>query len=217
MPTLITFPIHIAYYQIMRGLQDLLIDDLLLEILYKHPQGITEYDLMQLLQERGQIPVLENAFSSQLNMFRAHFVLFNALYQLRDQLWHDEIAHLDITSIMITLGPYLQGDSGIVLHDPLREYYLNLDNLELTSAQDVEDLLSAFWIKFNAQSERLQALAILELEENVDLQTIRSQYKRLAMQHHPDRGGDKHTLQKINAAKDFLVKHHQTIARKILD
>ena len=200
----------------MRYLQDFLIDDLLLEILRKHPQGITEYDLMQALQERGDIPVLENAFTSHLNMFRAHFVLFNALYQLRDQLWQDEIAQLDITSIMITLGPYQPGENDLMHHDSLRDYYLNLENLELTSAQDVDDLLNAFWIKFNAQTERRQALEILELTEAVDIQTIKDQYRRLAMQHHPDRGGDKQTLQKINAAKDFLIRHHQTIGRKIL-
>ena len=188
----------------MRDLQDLLIDDLLLEILHQHTNGITEYDLMHALQERGQIPVLENAFSSHLNMFRAHFVLFNALYQLRDQLWQDEIAQLDITSIMITLGPYQAGEKDLVQHDPLRDYYLNLDNLELTSAQDVDDLLNAFWIKFNAQNERKQALEILELEESVDIDTIKTQYRRLAMQHHPDRGGEHGRMAALQEAYEVM-------------
>ena len=201
----------------MRCLQDLLIDDLLLDILNEHPQGITEYDLIQALQARGQIPILENAFSNNLNMFRAHFVLFNALYKLRDQLWQDQIAQLDITSIMVTLSPYQQGQHDLVHHDPLRAYYLDLNNLDLTSAEDVENLLNAFWVKFNAQTERQRALEILELNEPVDLLMIKSQYKRLAMQHHPDRGGDKHTLQKINAAKDFLVNYHRQTDRKILE
>jgi len=205
------------YHASMRCFQDLLIDSLLYDVLQQYPQGISEYDLMQALQERGDIPLLENAFSNKLNMFRAHFILYHALYQLRDQLWNDQLAHLDINSIMVCLQEYRAASAGLMPQDPLREYYLNLDNLEMTSEEDVEALLDAFWIRFNSQTERESALKVLELNDTNDISLIKSQYKRLAMQHHPDRGGSKTMLQKINAAKSFLVAHHARETKKILE
>lgn len=210
-------PHHFHYDAPMSSLHDLLIDSLLYDVLCCYPDGINEYDLMQALQDRGDIPVLENAFSSKLNMFRAHFILYHALYLLRDRLWEEQTGHLEINSVMVYLQDYRQGETALMPADPLREYYLDLSNLELTSAADVEALLNAFWIKFNAQNERESALRILQLEEPCDISAIKTQYRRLAMLHHPDRGGSKTELQKINAAKRFLLVQYARESKRILD
>ncbi|NNG14653.1 MAG: DnaJ domain-containing protein, partial [Gammaproteobacteria bacterium] len=44
------------------------------------------------------------------------------------------------------------------------------------------------------------------LDDPVSDADIKQQYRRLAMQHHPDRGGDDATLQKINAAMNILTR-----------
>ncbi|MFO7857445.1 MAG: J domain-containing protein, partial [Ectothiorhodospiraceae bacterium] len=45
---------------------------------------------------------------------------------------------------------------------------------------------------------------VLGLDDDADGQTVRQQYRRLAQRHHPDKGGDTETLQKINEAMMVL-------------
>jgi curved DNA-binding protein CbpA len=54
--------------------------------------------------------------------------------------------------------------------------------------------------------QRQQALAVLGLPPNATSQQIKRRYRTLAKQHHPDRGGDPHQMQKIIAAYEFLMK-----------
>jgi len=54
--------------------------------------------------------------------------------------------------------------------------------------------------------QRQQALAILGLPPNATPQQIKRRYRTLAKQHHPDRGGDPHQMQKIIAAYELLMK-----------
>lgn len=54
--------------------------------------------------------------------------------------------------------------------------------------------------------QRQQALAVLGLPLNATPQQIKHRYRTLAKQHHPDRGGDPHQMQKIIAAYEFLMK-----------
>jgi curved DNA-binding protein CbpA len=48
-------------------------------------------------------------------------------------------------------------------------------------------------------------MATLELTEPFDAASVRTQYRRLAMRHHPDRGGDAERLQAINRAFRILL------------
>ena len=56
---------------------------------------------------------------------------------------------------------------------------------------------------------RVKALEILGLDEPVSYEEVRVQYKRLAMEHHPDRGGDKEKLQLINEAMQQLKMYYR--------
>jgi len=80
-----------------------------------------------------------------------------------------------------------------------------LNNLINTSEDDVYDMLASFWNNFNRFDNRDAALAELGLKDPVDDKTIKDEYRRLAMQHHPDRGGDSDKLQKINDALALLL------------
>ena len=75
-----------------------------------------------------------------------------------------------------------------------------------TTADDVQELITSFWRRMNDKVERKKALADLGLQDPVDDNTVKQAYRKLVMKHHPDRGGEKEKLQKINAALAKLNK-----------
>lgn len=182
----------------------------LLGVLRAHPAGISEYELIQALENSGNAVFNADRLRNNLSLFQTHFFLFHHLYQLREELWSNGESRLDISPLCIQLLPINDTpDSALSDHDPLRDYYLQLDNLENTNADDVDKLLGKFWLRFVRNDEREAALAELELQDPVDWSTIKAQHRRLAMQHHPDRGGDEQRLQAINAAMDLLARDSQ--------
>jgi len=178
------------------------------EILREHPGGIREYDLMEALDKRCVEGFGRTAFADHLSMFQSHFLLFHCLYALRDRL-HEQgrAGGLDIHCLSIRLMPYTEGRNGLPQrHDPLRDYYLDLNNMEKTDAAEVDRLMNDFWLRFIALDERQQALQRLGLNDPVEYGQIKSRYRRLVMEHHPDRGGDHEQLQSINAAMRTLER-----------
>ena len=115
---------------------------------------------------------------------------------------------LTINPLCIQLTPKKDGDSSsLAEHNPLREYYLDLNNLKEVGETEVNQLFTRFWERFISNDKRRGALVELELQDPVDWLTIKKQHRRLAMQHHPDRGGNEERLQAINAAMGALAKN----------
>ncbi|MHB1292692.1 MAG: DnaJ domain-containing protein, partial [Sulfuricella sp.] len=75
---------------------------------------------------------------------------------------------------------------------------------ENTGKQEVLEMLDTFWLRFARLGHRAEALAALGLADPVDYPEIRRRYRELAMEHHPDRGGELEKLQAINAAMELL-------------
>lgn len=179
--------------------------ELILEALEIHPSGISEYELIQWIKKRGHRAFQDIAFWNRLSLFETHFVLFHTLYQLKDRLWRQNRGTLEINVLNIVLLPQRTSTSGSLAdHDPLRDYYLDLDNLANTTDADIRELLATFWQRISRHDKRAAALAELGLCDPVDDVAIKKQHRRLVMQHHPDRGGNKEKLQAINAAMELL-------------
>jgi hypothetical protein len=174
-------------------------------LLHQHPAGLSEHQLLRRLYDAGHLPFLGASPWEPQALFCAHFVLFHALYRLRDRAWQAQQAHLEIRPLNIRWQPYHGGQGGLARPDTLREYYLDLSNLEQTSARDVDALLAAFWVRFQRRDQRAAALMELGLSDPVDDATIKRTYRQLVMQHHPDRGGETERLQVINAAVKALL------------
>lgn len=172
--------------------------------LENHPEGIGEYDLMQRLRAQNYFEFLASPAMPE-ELFRAHFVLFHALYLLRDIFLEQELYLLEIHTLKIQLLPYKKGENGLQTDDKLREYYLDFKNLENTSEDDVYEMLASFWKMYQKIDSREDALAELDLKDPVDDKIIKEKYRRLVMQHHPDRGGDTEKLKKINDALASLL------------
>ena len=172
--------------------------------LENHPKGIGEYDLMTNLKSLGYFDFLSQPALPH-ELFQAHFFLFHSLHLLSNTLLEQKLYLLSIHTLKIQLLPYQEGENTLQVDDKLKAYYLDLNNLENTTEDDVYNMLASFWSKFNRFDSREEALAELGLSDPVDDKTIKKEYRRLAMQHHPDRGGDTETLQKINDALALLL------------
>ncbi|MDH3973242.1 MAG: DnaJ domain-containing protein [Deltaproteobacteria bacterium] len=179
----------------------------ILAILEKFPAGISEYNMMQELKGKtGQIP--QDFGHNNLALFRSHFLLFNALYELQLKLPEKTGKVLEISPLHIQLRSPSSENSGKLpadnSHASLRDYYLDMANLEQTTSDDVEDMLNQFWKIYFARDKRIEALKVLGLEEGARFDEIRKRYRELAKKIHPDRGGDKEKLQEINEAMEIL-------------
>ena len=179
---------------------------MLLAILRRHAQGLSEYECLTAIWQSESTVLPQAEDHDPLRLFQAHFLLFNALYRLRDKLWAEQSGTLEISPLQIVLRPYQAGANAVASTDVLREYYLNPDNLHGVDIAEAEDMLVRFWERFAANEELHEALAVLGLKAPVDYDTVKRRYRMLTMQHHPDRGGSKEKLQQINAAMETLQK-----------
>jgi len=179
---------------------------LLLRLLTDHRDGMSEFSLLERLAEQGLAAFGRETRSDALCLFQSHFVLFHLLYRLRDRLRAEGAGELRIDCLCIRLDPLQPGggDGLPAIPDPLGAYYLEPENLRTTGAEEVEALLAAFWGRYCSFDRRADALLVLGLSDPVADEEIRRAYRRLAMEHHPDRGGDTARLQAINAAMEVL-------------
>lgn len=187
------------------------LSDTLLGLLRAAPGGISEYQLIQTLRAERNPHLSQRSLQDSLVLFQTHFRVFNALYRLRDRLWAERAGHLEISPLCIRLLPYQAGSQALSESDPLRDYYLDMDQLRATTQADVEHLLDSFWKRLDSGGDqKLDALRLFELDQEpaLDLARIRLRYRQLVSRHHPDRGGSTERLQSINAAMDVLQRHY---------
>lgn len=175
------------------------------EILELHPDGLSEYNFIKQLKARGFFAFLEPRPAPPHVLFCAHFLLFHTLYRLRDAEHGARRATLTISPFLIERRPYLGAKPGLEQNDPLYEYYSDLSNLEVMDEAQVRQLLDGFWQQIEQREHRQEALEVLGLADPVDNATIKKTYKRLAMIHHPDRGGSSEHLQAIHTAMNRLL------------
>lgn len=183
-------------------------DDLgetLLVALRNAPGGLSEHELFKILANGGDERFEDSVFQQPLALYRAHFVLFHHLYRLQQRLCREGLGQLRISPLCIRLREdAMPAGTALDEPDPLRAYYLDLDNLTDTTGDDVDQMLGRFWAGLTNDQRRQEALAVLGLNDPVEDQQIKRTYRRLAMAHHPDRGGDTARLQALNAAMAVL-------------
>lgn len=178
-------------------------------LLTARPAGIGEHELLKIL--RWEQPSFA-AFDARepLSLFRGHYLLFHVLYRLRDRLTRERRGHLVVDPLRIALEPTAVTESGeksAALTPALdfADWYADLRRLTTVTAVEINTWLRQFHAARQGWSQRQAALAALELQDPVDTAAIRRQYRRLAMRHHPDRGGDGQRLREIHAALAVLA------------
>ncbi|MFM5428060.1 DNA-J related domain-containing protein [Aeromonas veronii] len=176
----------------------------LLVLLQQAAGSYKVHELMAALRQQGAIPVL--ADDEQLQLFRVNFLIMNALYQLQAELY-EEGWWLVISTLDIRLEPLaenLQTNHGFALGENLRSYYLDWQVFWQTDRAEVEALLNRFWHAYDGEGHKAEALALLELNEGASQEAIRRRWRELALQHHPDRGGNAETFIRIRWAWEVL-------------
>ena len=101
--------------------------------------------------------------------------------------------------------------------DRLASYYLDLENLHATGAQDVERLLDSFWqalgnsgarsnapesrVGRDSERQRREALGVLKLAAMPDEPAqLKRQFRMLLHQYHPDKGGSNTEFRRLQWA-----------------
>ena len=176
----------------------------LLVLLQRADGSYKVHELMAVLRQQGAIPVL--ADDEQLQLFRVNFLIMNALYQLQAELY-EEGWWLVISSLDIRLEPLAdtpEASHAFAVGDNLCSYYLDWQVFWQTDRAEVEALLNRFWRAYDGEGHKAEALALFELNEGASQEAIRRRWRELALQHHPDRGGDAETFIRIRWAWQCL-------------
>lgn len=167
----------------------------------------SEFELIKWLQAPDQGVFRADAMSDSLTLFRCHFLVMHCLYSLRQQWLTEQRGYLQISAVNIVLCPSNNNDNThLSEHDSLARYYLDLSELE-TDEETIDALLNDFWRRMVLPDHYDADLLTLELQPPVDRTTIRQQFRRLAMKHHPDKGGDSETFRRVSAAYQRLKQY----------
>jgi len=181
--------------------------DNILQFILSQNGETTEFDILQHLSK--QWPDFFAVINLKPSLFQQHFYLFNQLYQIDDQLKSSNQSLL-ISALKIQLIAYQQADQGdecLIEQDPLRAFYLDFDNINL-SEQEIASMMDKFWQKYLAIDKKAESLVILGLqnENNLTRSKIKQRYSQLSQSAHPDKGGSDSAFIKIKQAADTLLE-----------
>ncbi|MFT6733794.1 MAG: hypothetical protein ACJAS9_001988 [Polaribacter sp.] len=195
---------------------------ILLDYLESKPSYIKEFDLMTDLSEDLGV---EHGFFSDLgkspSLFKKHFFLFHHLYLLSEVLLPSgrllEISALSIKLIVSeqssvhpekkTKKKQLSESCAVTdsVSIELKTFYLEKNNLYLPD-KEVQELLELFWKKYLSLDKKTDAIKCLGLQDlnNLSRSQIKRRYNQLAIQFHPDKGGDNIKFMQIKEAYEQL-------------
>ncbi len=175
----------------------------LLALLRQASGSYKVHELLAELRRQELIPPLPGDERQQL--FRLNFLIMNALYQLQAEL-HDEGWWLLISTLDIRLEPLAPRNtaSALARGEALRSYYLDWQVFWQTDREEVEALLGSFWRAYARDEHRAEALILFALPAGAGPDAIRRRWRELALQHHPDRGGDADTFIRLRWAWEYL-------------
>lgn len=185
-------------------------------IVRQHGTGISEFELIQVLDNDPDIPFTKPNMTDSWMLFQSHFWLFHCLYLLQVELLATTGEMLDIIATRVRLLPptstvFNMADprntettlphSGLpAAGDTMRAYYLDLDNLDRETPQSINDKLKAFWRGLSVGPAQPDDWEVMGLKPSVSADELRLQYRRLCQKHHPDRGGDAQAFRAVQAA-----------------
>jgi DnaJ-domain-containing protein 1 len=176
------------------------------QLLTRNTAGLTEYELMDALDKHNPELFPKPNFTDKLLMFQHHFFLRHCLYQLQLQYAQEQRFQLDISLVTLIKRPAIEASQQTTEYDPLRDYYLDLSNMNKESHESVDELLKSFWSQLTHSIAAPDAHKTLGLTGSESHQQKQQRYRQLAQKHHPDKGGDSQTFNEIQQAWQTIRK-----------
>lgn len=149
-----------------------------------------------------------------LALFRVHFLVMNALYDIKNDLQDGFELYISPLAIFLKQNgePVLSGgkqalqeqDDNQANADTLSEYYLKWDNLTQADSAEIDKLLSGFWQRYLAFDRKTEALKMLNLPLGANWPLVKKTYRSLANKHHPDKGGSAQRFIEMREAYEIL-------------
>ncbi|MCH8497539.1 MAG: molecular chaperone DnaJ [Marinobacter sp.] len=172
----------------------------------------TEYALLRKLQAApwSCLPTIDYAAPEKL--FPVHFLLFHALYRLRDELGSlgEKLEVFTLGICIVPLATEGAATDQLCEDDPLRAFYLDLGNYHLPDAK-IREMMDNFWrgeARRPCHDDIDAAARVLGFNQlPADFATVKQRYRREAMRTHPDRGGSHDQVQSLNLAFATLRQH----------
>ncbi|WP_235423488.1 DNA-J related domain-containing protein [Pseudoalteromonas luteoviolacea] len=186
----------------------------LLDVIFEILSTGTHYKVHELAAQITSHKALPNLDSDpHKELFKKNFLIMNALYQLQNEL-HEYGHHLHVSNMDIYLhqaavdtpnsnAPQVESSAA------LRHYYLDWSNYE-TSEEDIEALLTSFWQKYLLTTPSLGSEARAQLQKKWQLPTqysateLQKRWRQLAIENHPDKGGDAAIFKQIKQEYEQL-------------
>ncbi|MDX1391529.1 MAG: DNA-J related domain-containing protein [Rheinheimera sp.] len=196
-------PLTDAVLQLLKGQ----LNSLILAYLPAHSIIEEQY----LLRRLGLKLQQDTPISADLALFQQHFVLYHLLYRLQHDLLQCQqgYLHIELATVQylpLAAMPAMPGDNG------RRDYYLNWRHYYAMTEQLLDEQLNAFWQFVSARrttpavSDLSSARALLALPDEFSLAQLKKAYRTLALQQHPDRGGDEQDFIVLTAAYQMLLQ-----------
>ena len=173
--------------------------------------GLSELELIRQLQSPPWELIGPVDYANPAALYPVHFLVFHVLYRLRDELApRGETVTISPLSISLTQADVVAGTGLPDQTDPLRAFYLNLDQYEM-SEDDILRMVDDFWAGRSrgapGRDDAAGAAEVLGFETlPTDFTTVKQRFRRAVMQAHPDRGGDTEQVQQLNEA--FAILRH---------
>ncbi|MFO1369765.1 MAG: DNA-J related domain-containing protein [Marinagarivorans sp.] len=157
-------------------------------------EPIREYELLTLLQTEGLLAVCEEA-NYWVALFRKHFFLRHCLYAV-NKIIAEQGRHLLLGPVCIEV--VIKKTSGCATHLPsedtsykaLADYYGDLIHWINATEETCRSFVDDFFKRFVVFNEAEAHLTCLGLPKDAVWGVVQQRYRRLAQQHHPDKGGD---------------------------
>lgn len=196
---------------------DLQIQHLLIAIEHelRHcPEGMSELALIKRLQGQPWQLIDKVDFSEPEKLYPVHFLLFHALYRLRDQLViQGETVSISPMNLRLHEASVVAGSGMAGTVDRLRAFYLDLSQYQLPD-DHILQMMDNFWrgrpqpqVGRQALHDAASVLGFSQLPDSFSV--VKQRFRRAVMHAHPDRGGDTRSIQNLNEAFSVLKTHFQ--------
>jgi hypothetical protein len=188
---------------------ELMINPLVIPILGYLKKSNSSCSLIDVVNfcEQDLVSLIRKEEDYQVIIFQKNFFVMNALYQIQRDIQKEGFL-LVIFPLEICIVPSTNSQknkSSLTTRDTdLARYYLNWSNLNNITIEDINELFSSFWQKYNTTDKIDAALTSLGLTKNVNWLDIRQAYKNKITITHPDKGGCAEDFIEIRKAYEVL-------------